>query len=209
LDGIHDMGGMEGFGAIEMEPDEPTFHEPWQARVFAMNSACIGILKAYNADEYRHAVERMSPTHYLSAHYYERMLTGIATLLVEGGTLTHEQLEAYASGAFRLSGPLASPQQVGRSGVDGRFAIGDTVRVLDWQTPGHTRVPRYVRGKEGIVRHVAPAFPYPDHSAHGLLGRSESTYHVEFTARELWGEQAEEGATVVVDLWDSYLAEAR
>ena len=85
-----------------------------------------------------------------------------------------------------------------------RFAVGDAVRVRVLHPPGHTRVPRYVRGKAGRVVHVAPAFPYPDASAHAGPARSEATYHVAFESRDLWGPDAEE-AQVVVDLWDSYL----
>ena len=85
MDGIHDLGGMNGFGAVEVERDEPRFHEPWEARAFALNSLGLRQLGAYNVHEYRHAVERMDPAHYLAASYYERWFTAIATLLVEKG----------------------------------------------------------------------------------------------------------------------------
>ena len=91
--------------------------------------------------------------------------------------------------------------------VAARFAAGDRVRVANRHPHGHTRAPRYVHGRAGVVVHVAPPFPYPDASAHGLPGRSEATYHVAFPAAELWGEAAERDADVIVDLWESYLEE--
>ncbi len=206
MDGIYDLGGIVGFGAIEVESDEPTFHHSWEATAFRLNVAAIGLLRVYNADEYRHSVERMQPVHYLQAGYYERVLTGVATLLVEKGLLDEADLERRAGGAFPLASPARPNVEDGRSEpVAPRFAVGDRVYVARVVRPGHTRVPRYVRGRSGVVVHVAPPFAYPDASAHGLTSRREATYHVEFDARVLWGEDAEENAPVVVDLWESYL----
>ena len=206
MDGIHDLGGVEGFGAVEVERDEPTFHETWEATAFRLNVASIAALRAYNTDEYRHAIERMDPAHYLEARYYERVLTGVATLLVEKGVLEHADLERRAGGRFPLAGAVRPNADDERPPAEtARFAVGDRVRVLEVVRPGHTRVPRYVRGRSGIVVHVAPRFGYPDASAHGLSARREPTYHVEFEARTLWGDGAEANAPVVVDLWESYL----
>lgn len=209
MDGIHDLGGLSGFGPISVEHDEPVFHEEWQALAYALNALGLARLRAYNVDEYRHAVERMEPAHYLSASYYERVLTAVATLLVEKGMVTHEELERRAGGAFPLAGPVAehpgsdlSPQP------QARFGVGDAVRVLDIHPAGHTRVPRYVRGKRGVVLHVAPKFSFPDSAAHRLPARSEHTYHVEFKACELWPEVSTSADSVVVDLWDCYLEPA-
>jgi len=209
MDGIHDLGGMAGFGPIAVERDEPVFHDPWEALAFALNALGIAVLRAYNADEYRHAVERMDPAHYLAATYYERVLTGVATLLVEKGVVSREELERGAGGPFPLARPVAEhPTAALAPRPRARFAIGDKVRVLDIHPAGHTRVPRYVRGRSGVVLHVAPAFPFPDASAHGLADRAEHTYHVAFEARELWGEAAARNEQIVVDLWDAYLEPA-
>ena len=209
MDGIHDLGGMSGFGAVEPEPDEPVFHEPWEARAFALNALGIVVLGAYNTDEYRHAVERMRPAHYLGASYYERMLTGVATLLVEKGVVEREDLEARAGGGFPLAEPAARVTPDAAAGTTAaRFAVGQRVAVRDMHPAGHTRVPRYVRGKRGVVVHVTPPFSFPDTSAHGGPSRSEPTYHVRFAARELWAEAAGANESVVVDLWDSYLEPA-
>lgn len=206
MDGIYDLGGMAGFGAVEVEADEPTFHEPWEATAFRLNLASVGFLRAYNVDEYRHAIERMDPVHYLQARYYERVLTGVATLLVEKGVLNLPDLEQRAGGRFPLARPARPNADDGRpEPAAPRFALGARVRVREVHQPGHTRVPRYVRGRSGTVVHVAPPFAYPDASAHGLPGRSEPTYHVEFAVAELWGADAEADDAVVVDLWETYL----
>ena len=209
MDGIHDLGGMSGFGAVEVEPDEPTFHEPWEYLAFGLNALGFAVLRAYNDDEYRHSIERMLPAHYLAASYYERTLTGVATLLVEKGIVSRDELEGLAGGAFPLSQPAAAVRSDGRASPDGpRFAISERVLVRDIRPAGHTRVPRYVRGVCGEVLHVAPPLPFPDASAHGLPARSEPTYHVLFRAEDLWTDAAGSRETVVVDLWETYLEPA-
>lgn len=209
MDGIHDLGGMSGFGSVEVERDEPAFHEPWEALAFATLALGVSVLRAYNADEYRHAIERMDPTHYLTAAYYERVLTGVATLLVEKGVVAHDDLEARAGGPFPLARPVAEEPVADLAPQPRpRFGIRDAVVVRDIHPAGHTRVPRYVRGKRGVVVHVAPPFSFPDAAAHGRTHRTEHTYHVEFLARDLWGDAARGDDTVVVDLWDCYLEPA-
>ena len=212
MDGIHDLGGMNGFGAVEVEIDEPTFHEPWEALAFGLNVFSLAVLRAYNVDEYRHAIERMLPVHYLSASYYERTLTAVASLLVEKGLISHEELEKQAGGAFPLSTPNASvtaAPSVLRTpsphSSSPRFQCGDRVRVRKMHPIGHTRVPRYVRGASGEILHATPRFRLPDASAHGLPEHKEPTYHVLFRAEDLWPEAAGSRETVVVDLWETYL----
>jgi nitrile hydratase len=129
MDGIHDLGGMSGFGPVEVERGEPVFHERWEAIAFALNALGIAVLTEYNADEYRHAIERMDPSHYLAATYYERVLTGVATLLVEKGVVTREELERRAGGPFPLARPVAeNPTVEQRPQPSARFAVGSTVR---------------------------------------------------------------------------------
>ena len=206
MDGIHDLGGMAGFGTISHEDNEPVFHEPWHATAFALNLVSIGALRSYNTDEYRHSIERMQPVHYLQASYYERVLTGVATLLVEKHVVSLDELEEHAGGAFPLAMPNAddpmaelAPQPVAR------FKVGDLVLVKDIHPTGHTRVPRFCRGKTGTVLHVAPAFSFPDAAAHGGAFRKEHTYHVEFASTDLWSDGGSKSESVIVDLWDSYL----
>src|SRR5450631_2809876 len=124
MDGIHDLGGKQGFGKVRYAPMAQAFHEAWEKRVNAMYGLAVrsGV---FNMDEYRHAIERMEPRHYLSASYYERSLTGLATLCVEKGLVTREELERRAQGSF----PLSLPSAAGRSNAAQRqrFEVGDRV----------------------------------------------------------------------------------
>ena len=156
--------------------------------------------------EFRHSIERMDPGHYLTSGYYEHWLTAAATLAVEHGLVTHSELEARAGGRFPLSGPVLGPAvaDAGPDVVEPRFGVGDRVRVRDWHPPGHTRCPRYVRGKAGAVARVDGTHSVPDIEAHGTARRHEPTYSVRFDAADLWGD-GQRGVSVHVDLWDSYL----
>src|SRR3954468_19247535 len=145
MDGVHDLGGKQGFGTVSYTLDAPAFHAEWEVRANSLYAFAVrrGV---FNMDEYRYAIERMDPRHYLGAGYYERSLTGLATLCVEKGLATQQELEQRAGGAFPLSGHAAA----GRTNVSApqRFAIGDRVRVRNDFVPGHVRMPGYVRGKE-------------------------------------------------------------
>lgn len=200
MNGVYDLGGMDGFGAVEVERDEPVFHEPWEMLGYA-----LGMASRIGFDEARHAIERIEPRQYLASSYYDRILTGVATLLVEKGIVRVEDLERRAGGPFPLARPvLAGAGRLPEAGA-AALAPGDRVRVKDEHPPGHIRAPRYVRGRRGVVVHVTPPFQYPDAEAHGLAHEHEPTCHVRFEARELWGDGAEENCSVVVDLWRSYL----
>ena len=201
MDGIHDLGGRQGFGPVRHVPDAPAFLAPWEKRVNALYSLAVR-LGIFNMDEYRHAIERMEPRHYLSASYYERTLTSLATLCIEKGIVSREELERRADGAF----PLALPAAPGRSNVAARpkLAIGDRVRVRPDHVPGHVRMPAYIRGKRGVVVGVSPAYPFPDAHAHGLAAEDEPTYDVRFKSTELWPDAAEP-ALVHVGVFESYL----
>jgi nitrile hydratase len=201
MDGMHDLGGKQGFGRVRHSLRAQTFHEPWEKRVNALYSLAVK-LGIFNMDEYRHAIERMEPRHYLSASYYERSLTGLATLCVEKGITTREELERRAHGAF----PLSLPSAPGRSNLHGRerFEPGDRVRVKTDHFAGHVRMPGYIRGKTGVVVSESPAYPFPDAHAHGIEAEDEPTYDVRFRAEELWPHSADP-ALVHVGVFQSYL----
>ena len=201
MDGVHDMGGRQGFGRVRYTLKAQTFHEPWEKRVNALYSLAVK-LGIFNMDEYRHAIERMEPRHYLSASYYERSLTSLATLCVEKGIVTKEELERRAHGSFPLSLPIGP----GRANAKTRenFRIGDRVRVRMEHVSGHVRAPGYVRGKTGVVVGISPAYPFPDAHAHGVEAEDEPTYDVRFNAEELWPNSADP-AHVHVGVFESYL----
>jgi nitrile hydratase len=201
MDGIHDMGGRQGFGAVRYTRNATAFHAAWEVRANSLYAFAVrrGI---FNMDEYRHAIERMEPRHYLSASYYERSLTSLATLLVEKGIVSHEELERRAGGVF----PVAAPSAAGRTNVTAReaFKPGDRVRVRQDYVPGHVRMPAYIRGKSGVVVGESPAYPFPDAHAHGVESEDEPTYDVRFRSEDLWPNSAEP-ALIHVGVFQSYL----
>jgi len=208
VDGIHDLGGLQGFGPVEVVPTEPVFGEAWERRSFRANMAVLTVLQPGGA-AFRHSIERMDPAHYLTSSYYEHWLTGVSTLAVEAGLISREELERRSGGAYPLSradrGVAPTTKEPDRS--DARFAAGDKVRVREWHPLGHTRAPRYVQGKRGTVARADGAANFPDFEAHGGGRILDPTYSVAFSGRELWGEGGSDNDTIHVDLWERYLEE--
>lgn len=222
MDGIHDLGGMEGFGPVEIEEDEPVFHEPWEGWVYSLQVAGMGN-GVFNVDEFRHAIERLPPAEYLASSYYERWLAAVEQLYVEEGVLdpgaVDERAAAFRSGeatlpdrdvpeAFgRIAAGLRENFDVGRSDDDPAFEVGDRVRVRNRHPDGHTRCPGYARRAEGVVEAVRGTEVVPDSRAHGG-DDAEPVYNVRFPAEELWGEGDAEDGGVHLDLWERYLEPA-
>jgi nitrile hydratase subunit beta len=204
VDGMHDLGGKQGFGKVRYTLDAKPFHEAWEVRANSLYAFAVRV-GIFNMDEYRHAIERMEPRHYLSASYYERSLTGLLTLCVEKGVLTREELERRAGGRV----PLASASAPGRPNVvtRERFNVGDRVRVREDYVPGHVRMPAYIRGRTGTVVGESPAYPFPDAHAHALESQDEPTYDVRFRSQDLWPNSSD-AALVHVGVFQSYLERA-
>ena len=207
MNGIHDLGGMDGFGRVVVEQGEPVFHHAWERRVFAMTAAMMAAGLG-PVDAFRFAVERMAPERYLRATYYERWLTALATRLVEHGLLTPAELDARAGAPFPLASPRPAlpPVPPRAPGSSARFALGDVVRARNEHPHGHTRCPRYVRGKRGTVVRVDGRFALPDLAArHAASAATSGRTAFASRPRELWGESAAGGDLIHVDLWESYL----
>lgn len=204
MDGIHDLGGKQGFGRVRHSADAAVFHEDWEKRINALYGLAVR-LGIFNMDEYRHAIERMEPRHYMAAGYYERTLTSLATLCVEKGVVTLNDLSSRAGGLF----PLALPSSPGRSNVPTRahFQAGDRVRVRQDRVNGHVRLPAYIQGHVGTVVSESPPYPFPDAHAHGVQAADEPTFDVRFRARDLWPD-ASDDALVHVGVFQSYLDKA-
>tara|TARA_B100000586_G_C20095289_1_gene422121 strand:+ start:344 stop:1027 length:684 start_codon:yes stop_codon:yes gene_type:complete len=220
MDGIHDLGGKHGFGAVSPELNEPVFHEGWEARVFALVLQLGG-----NLDRSRHAIERIDPISYLADTYYGRWLGGLETRLVEDGVLSQSEIteRARGLGADVNDRVAARPRDAGdqspekKSSTGGfstaqrtlktppRFQLGDQVRTKSTSTEGHTRMPAYVRGCIGEVIGVHGGWVYPDSHAHGKGEGPECLYTVRFTTEMLWGEAGEKNIELSIDLFEAYL----
>jgi nitrile hydratase subunit beta len=207
VDGIHDLGGHQGFGDVVVEPDEPLFHAQWEALARSLMYLVMSKMPNPSGGAFRHTIERMDPAHYLNSSYYERWLTSAATMAVEHGLVTKEELEERAGGRFPLSLPARAGEITDPPPGRSRFAVSDRVRVRQWHPIGHTRCPNYIRGKVGVITRTDGEFSIPDVEAHSTSRVPEATYSVRFDADEVWND-AQPGVTVNVDLWDSYLEPA-
>ena len=201
MDGVHDLGGRQGFGPVQRHGHTDPFHGEAEIRIAAMWVRLVrhGI---YNMDEYRHAIERMEPRHYMAASYYERTFTAVASLCVERGVFSAGELSAAAGFAVQLSRP-SREGRVGEATLPD-IGVGDRVRVKEDFVPGHIRMPGYIRGKEGVVVGMSPAYPYPDAHGHGLESAWQRTFDVRFSSRHLWPDGAEE-SEVQVGVFHGYL----
>ena len=216
MNGIHDMGGMENFGPLPIEKDEPLFHAGWERTIFSHAIAMLG--PGYmNLDELRRATERIPPAKYLSMTYYEGWMAAIITMLEEKAMVSAEEL---AAGRSLRETPLAERSLTKEmamyaiyqripSNVDvdipARFRPGEKVLTRNTHTWRHTRIPRYARGRRGRIEKDYGVFLLPDANAHGGPNRPQHVYNVHFSARELWGDDASERDGVYLDLWEEYL----
>ncbi len=218
MNGAHDLGGDHGHGPIAPDPNEPLFHAPWERRCFAVTLA-MGFAGQWNIDQARFARENMRPGRYLETGYYEHWLHGLEVLLAERGLVSEAEIAAAAPDgspkplARILKGPdvaaaLARGASARRSEVaapPAKFRQGDLVVARNLNPPGHTRVPRYVRGRRGRIDKVHGVFVFPDTHAQSGAETPQWLYAVRFEGRELWGPDAEANAATYVDLWDAYL----
>ncbi len=209
MDGIHDIGGMNGFGP--MVRDEQVFHAPWERIAFALSS-CAEIVG--NTDDFRHAIERLDPAFYLGADYYGRWLGALEVRLRERALIDSDEVDQRAGTSDARPRAIASPGLPTRSPDGGpvrvlerrrRFSVGQTVRARDLHPVGHTRLPGYVRGHHGTITMTHPAFVYPDTNAHGWGEDPQYVYAVQFAATDLWGEGDH---SVSIDLFEPYLEPA-
>jgi nitrile hydratase subunit beta len=214
-DSVHDMGGMDGFGKVEPEPNEPPFHQPWEGRVLAMQRA-MGYAGAFNIDMSRAAQELLPPGVYLGVSYYKRWELGIEHNLLKRGLLDAGEIAAgHARGpakplarkltadnvaAVMTRGSFGRPAQ-----APARFKPGDRVRAKNIHPRTHTRLPRYVRGRVGMIELVHGCHVFPDTAAIGQGENPQWLYTVVFDGRELWGADADPTVKISVDAFEPYL----
>lgn len=220
MNGLHDLGGLDGLGPVVVEQDEPVYHARWEARTLGMMLALAGS-GHYNADTFRAARETIPAPRYLTSRYYELWLFAVEQLMRE--RVTPDELTATVERlrrgevavpdrrdpalAARLIAGLRAGHSTAGDAPPHRFPVGARVRARNLQPAHHTRLPGYARGRVGVVESHYPAFPIPDRNAYGDP-TPENLYCVRFTARELWGPDADPHGDLMVDLWESYLEDA-
>jgi nitrile hydratase beta subunit len=215
VDGIHDLGGRQGFGEIHVDEPEEQFHEPWEARVRGIVSAMSGA-PDWSLDWFRHCRELIEPSDYLSRPYFDQWIQSYAAMMVNSGIATVEELASGKSAApvSDMPAPMSVAQvKSTRLGAKSyhreiaaapAFGVGDSIRAKGRGIPGHTRLPAYVRGRAGRIARHHGAHVLPDANALGEK-RFEHLYTVEFEASELWREARQRRETVSLNLWESYL----
>jgi nitrile hydratase len=214
MDSVHDMGGMDGFGKVEAEKNEPPFHAPWEGRVLAMQRA-MGYAGAWHIDHSRFAQEKLPPATYLTASYYQRWALAMEKNVIERGYVTPEELKA---GHAQVPGPplqrKLTPEVVPgmtrssfyrQQQAPQRFKPGDRVRTKNIHPKTHTRLPRYARGKLGTVEMCHGCHMYPDSVATDRGDNPQWLYTVVFDSRELWGQDADPTLKISIDAFEPYL----
>jgi nitrile hydratase len=226
MNGVHDLGGVDGLGPVVVEEDEPVFHSDWEKAAFALFPYNFRA-GAFNLDQFRFGMEQIPPAEYLSSRYYEHWLHSVEHYLTRSGVVDPAELETRA-GYYRAHPDAALPHNddpelvafadaaVGaglsarrETDTAPRFAVGDRVRVRAEAPFGHTRRARYIRGHVGVIEAARGAFIYPDAAGNGAGEDPQHVYTVLFTAAELWGQDnAEANATSTFDVWEPYLERA-
>jgi len=223
VNGIHDLGGMHGFGRVEPEPDEPVFHEDWEGRVFGLFFASMKLDLFRGPGGMRHALETMAPADYLDQSYFERWHQVLEAELLERGVIGEGELrereatlradperplprsEDPVARAEALEAIYAARSPECEAKRAPRFALGDHVRTRNIHPVGHTRMPRYVRDKIGTIERIWGFHAFQDALPEGIEPAPEPVYNVRFEGRELWGDDAEPGQCLYIDLWESHL----
>jgi len=219
MNGAQDLGGQMGFGPVVPEPNEPAFHAEWEKRALAITLAC-GAMGHWSIDASRHARETLRPIDYLTSSYYEIWIKALEKLLRAHGFVDDEELQT-----GRAAAPTRAPKQVLHAAEvaaalargspserpatqPARFAVGDRVRTVNDHPVGHTRVPRYARGRMGRIERVHGVHVFPNTSAHARGEHPQWLYTVAFDGRELWGRDADSHLSVSIDAWESTLEPA-
>lgn len=219
MDTIADMGGMQGFGPVVVEENEPPFHHEWERRAFAMALLSMRT-SGTNLDSFRHALNRQHPIDYLFDGYYGRWLKCAENLLTDSAIIAPGAVEARARrnrGEDVDEPPAPEPQKpdykptaagsIRQIEDPPKFSVGDRVRTRDLQPTGHTRLARYTRRRTGVVRALRPAQVLPDTNAHFLGENAQHVYNVSFESSELWGPDSER-FVLNIDMYEDYLEAA-
>ena len=216
MDGIHDMGGMDGFGKVDPEPNEPVFHENWEGRVLAMNRV-MGASGSWDIDIGRYGIEILPPHVYLASSYYRKWFLRLEQMLIRCDLIGADEIAAGRAlrpgktldrGTFTVT----DVERVLRRGSFGRpaatparFKPGDRVRARNIHPRTHTRLPRYVRGHVGVIERLHGAHVFPDSMVVGKGEDPQWLYTVCFDSQELWGMDADPTVKVSIDAFEPYV----
>ena len=213
MNGIHDMGGMQGLGEIGYKESAPGFDEPWEIRLFAL-------VQAVRSRSLRTGIEHIPAPDYLRMGYYERWYTALVKQIIERGTVTRAEVDSgRADPASAKATPALTPdiarEVLFRSTkteqdveLTPKFHIGESVRGRNINPATHTRMPRYTRGKTGVVERDRGVFNLPDSEEASAEPRPQHVYLIRYAGRELWGEEAPPNDSVYIDMWEDYLEPA-
>ena len=219
MNGVHDMGGMQGFGPILPEQNEPVFHARWEGRVLALNNA-MAVWGKWNIDRRRYVRELIPASEFLAMSYYQIWYTGLITNMLDAGMVTRAEIDSGkpAPGSPKMTPPLTATRvpaffdngapKIRNLAVVPKFQVGQQVRARNINPQTHTRLPRYARGKMGTVQRDHGVFVFPDTNAQFLGEKPQHLYSVRFGARELWGDEANPKDTVIIAMWNDYLEPA-
>jgi nitrile hydratase len=218
MDGVHDMGGMHGFGKVEPERDEPVFHAQWEGRCLALNRA-MAFTGTWTIDQGRAGIEELPPHIYLTSSYYKKWALRLENMVVQQGLADAEEIKnghaAHPGRALKRKLTAAEvPNTITRGSFarpaqkPARFKPGDRVRTKNIHPKTHTRLPRYARDKVGVVEALRGCHVFPDTVAVGKDEDPQWLYTVLFDGRELWGESAEPSLKVSIEAFEPYLEPA-
>jgi nitrile hydratase subunit beta len=215
MDGIHDMGGMHGFGKVDPEPNEPVFHSEWEGRTLALNRA-MGYTGIWTIDQTRYGIERLPPELYLSASYYKKWAIRLEKLVVEMGLADADEIEAGHAlrpgkklkrklTAAEVPNTLTRGSYSRPTNTQARFKPGDRVRTKNIHPQGHTRLPRYARDRIGVIEAIRGSHVFPDSAALGHGDNPQWLYTVLFDGRDLWGPDSDPSLKVSIEAFEPYL----
>ena len=219
MHGIHDLGGMHGFGAIPIVEGDYVFKNDWQRRSFGLAQALAGPTP-FCADMHRYKIEQIAPIDYLRMDYFEKWAIATSELLKDAGLANASELRTGKKefdvdlARHRPTGPDSLVQAM-KQGVQLKFpaetrspgfTVGEKIRVRTDAPAGHTRVPRYVRGRVGEIVADHGVFQFADTVARGQGPSPQHCYAVAFAAAALWGDDAESPSDLLfLDLAEAYL----
>ncbi len=218
MDGVHDLGGMQGFGPIPVESGDADFRhiEEWEKRMWGL--ARSNLAPGITIDWFRHCIERMEPADYLDYAYFNKWCANYFVLMLDNGTITTDEIRR---GHVEVPDQIAAVQTLGdvlestrrsnasfemEPSTESLFAVGQRVETNRFAHASHTRLPRYARGVSGTIIAHHGAHALPDRGAEGIE-QGEHLYTVAFAATDLWGGDADPRDDVTLDLWESYFVQ--